>query len=322
MAEITSTPGVPEVPTAPEALEAPAVHKRKTRRQSKPEVAETVVQETPIQETPLQEIPAPQEVTIMAPLERDRGGAWPGIAQTIPGTITNVLGSFVTIPLMRVNRKMARLMRAMMLLGAATPWIYPLVLRPRHLRWGATDDEVNEPMPGDQEVAHPMFESTRAVTIDAPVEEVWPWLVQIGYNRGGFYSYSWLENMAAHKAGLASGYTSVDYILPEFQDLKVGDDLPLAERMALKVTALDPHRYIVLAAHGAPLMDKTFSGDFSWVWLVKPVDDNTTRLVMRFRASLDSEKAIKSTGIMMEPVHFIMERKMLLSIKERAERIY
>jgi hypothetical protein len=176
-------------------------------------------------------------------------------------------------------------------------------------------------MPGDDEVAHPLYESTRAITIDTPVEKVWPWLAQIGYNRGGFYSYDWLENMAASKAGMASGYTSVDYIVPEYQDLNVGDELPLAEGMALPVKALKLHEYIVFVAHGAPTADKSFSGDFSWVWVVKPLDDITTRLVMRFRASLDSEKAARSMGVMMEPMHFIMERKMLLSIKKRAEQI-
>jgi hypothetical protein len=291
----------------PEAPEAPTVHEQEAEREA--------TFETP--ETPAQH----EEIDIPAGVERDRGGPWPLMRQFIPGTIINVAGSFLAIPLLGKNKKLSRSLRLSMILAAVAPWIYPFVIRPWHLRWGATDDEVNAPMPGDDEAAHPIFESTRAITINAPVEEVWPWLVQIGYNRAGFYSYDWLENIAARQAGTASGYTSVDYILPEFQDLKVGDPLPLAEGMDLTVLALKPHLHIVLAAHGALPIDESFSGDFSWVWAVKPIDSITTRLIMRFRAGLNSEKAVKSTGVMMEPMQFIMERKMLLGIKKRAEQI-
>jgi len=79
--------------------------------------------------------------------------------------------------------------------GAGALAAYVLAVRPWHLRWGATDEEVSRPMPGDELVAHPNVLSTHAITINAPVEEVWPWLVQIGQDKGGFYSYSWLENL-------------------------------------------------------------------------------------------------------------------------------
>ena len=100
--------------------------------------------------------------------------------------------------------------------GAGTLAAYALAVRPWHVRWGATDEEVNERLPGDELVRHPNVEATHAVTIKAPAEEVWPWLVQIGQDKGGFYSYSWLENLAGCRL------RNADRIVPEFQRLKVG----------------------------------------------------------------------------------------------------
>src|ERR1041385_7104203 len=81
-------------------------------------------------------------------------------------------------------------------LGPALPWVCLLAIRPRMARWGATDQEVRMPLPGDEVNAQRAFVSTRAITTDAPLEVVWPWLAQIGQDRGGFYSYTWLENLA------------------------------------------------------------------------------------------------------------------------------
>jgi hypothetical protein len=110
----------------------------------------------------------------------------------------------------------ARLLRPFLVLGAAFPWAYALVIRPWHLRWGATDEEVEKPLPGDELVPEPVIESTRAITVHAPVEAVWPWLAQLGQDRGGFYSYEWLENLAG--AWMRNALS----IHPEWQHREVG----------------------------------------------------------------------------------------------------
>jgi hypothetical protein len=86
----------------------------------------------------------------------------------------------------------ARLLPPLAILGAAFPWAYAFAIRPWHLRWGATDEEVEKPLPGDELVPDPGIQSTRAITVHAPVEKVWQWLAQVGQDRGGFYSYEWL----------------------------------------------------------------------------------------------------------------------------------
>jgi hypothetical protein len=111
----------------------------------------------------------------------------------------------------------ARLLRAIITAGALLPWVYLLLVRPWHMRWGATDEEVRKSLPGDELAPHPTLESTRALTIRAPAKEVWRWLMQLGQDRGGFYSYDWLENLA----DLA--IHSAEEIVPELQNLKVGD---------------------------------------------------------------------------------------------------
>ena len=102
----------------------------------------------------------------------------------------------ITGRIMRSREGLARLLRPLAILGALLPWAYALVVRPWHIRWGATEERIAKPLPGDELVPNPAIESTRAITVNAPVEEVWPWLAQIGQDRGGFYSYEWLENLA------------------------------------------------------------------------------------------------------------------------------
>jgi len=94
-------------------------------------------------------------------------------------------------------------------IAAAVAAAYVLVVRPWYLRWGASEDEVRKPLPGDELVLQPKIQSTRAVTIDAPVEDVWPWLVQLGYGRGGFYSYDLLENAFTRGLGMHAHYESL-----------------------------------------------------------------------------------------------------------------
>jgi hypothetical protein len=116
----------------------------------------------------------------------------------------------------------ARILRPILIAGALLPWVYLLIVRPWHLRWGATGEDVRKRFPGDELVLHPTLESTRAVTIGAPTEEVWRWLVQLGQDRGGFYSYDRLENLAG------ADIHNLEQIGPQMQHLKVGDFVPMA----------------------------------------------------------------------------------------------
>src|ERR1700676_4202375 len=113
---------------------------------------------------------------------------------------------------------------------------YLLIYRPQQLRWGATDEEVARAMPGDEIQPQPIFNATRAVTIDARPAQIWPWLLQIGYRRAGWYGYDWIDKY---------GIPSAPHIIPQLQHLKVGDDLPILKGDTYKVVAVEPNRYLV-----------------------------------------------------------------------------
>ena len=194
---------------------------------------------------------------------------------------------------------------------------YAFLIRPWHLRWGATKEECRAPLPGDEIVPAPEHEATHAITINAPVADLWPWLVQIGQDKGGFYSYTWLENLAGchmHNA---------DRLVPEWQGLKVGDVVRLHPKAPpLPVRVVEPYRAIVLGGLG-----EVEEGDGSvvtaggtWGMYLKEVDKSTTRLLIRLRLARQSGvKNWLSYDAVLEPAHFIMERKMMRNIKKRAE---
>lgn len=196
--------------------------------------------------------------------------------------------------------------------GAAALLAYLFVIRPWHLRWGLTDDEVSRPLPGDELVPQPRQEATRALTIQAPVSEVWPWLVQLGQGRGGFYSYDWLENL------VGCDIHNADRIMPEFQHLQVGDPVRLGPEgyPFYPVAAIEPERALIL--HAA---DPNISGHHeSWVFYLEPINEGATRLMVRNRRDYEPSLAnFLMWQVITEPAHFIMERKMLLGIKQRAE---
>ena len=182
---------------------------------------------------------------------------------------------------------------------------YAFLVRPWHLRWGATDEEVNMPLPGDEFVENPKLNATHAITIHASAADVWPWLIQMGQNRGGFYSYAWLENL------VGCDMRNADRIVPEWQDLRIGDQVWLHPKAPpLRVLAIEPERAIVL--------------EKCWTFVLRPIDENTTRLIIRGRGEFNPDL---KNGVLnfflwrgvFEPAHFIMERKMLLGLKERAE---
>jgi hypothetical protein len=206
---------------------------------------------------------------------------------------------------------------------AATLLLAPL-LRRSYNRHGATDDELRRTLPGDGLVPRPKLGYTRAITIDAPVEAVWPWLVQFGQGRGGFYSYDTLENL------IGCDIRSVDAILPEHQDLHVGD-LIRSGRDSMpcwQVVEVAPPRHLVLIGAGTPaapqvpeivevVPDRGYVAS-TWQWVLEPTDGNRrTRLIVRQRETYSPNQAW--LWHLVEPFNFVMEHRMLQGIRQRAE---
>lgn len=191
---------------------------------------------------------------------------------------------------------------------AALALLYWFPLRRWFSRWGTTVDEFNRVMTGDHVIVNPTHSATQAITVAAPPEDIWPWLVQIGHRRGGLYSYDWLDRLFGFL-----DRPSADRILPEFQHLAVGDKIFLG-REELTVVAVEPYRALVLrdTAHG-----------MEWVWQfgLYPLDARRTRLVTRGTERMPKTIASWLGMRVMEPAAFIMTRRMLLGLKRRAETL-
>jgi hypothetical protein len=191
-----------------------------------------------------------------------------------------------------------------MAVGAATA-AYLLFIRPWQLRWGATDEELERPMPGDEIVECPTFNATRAVTIAARPEEIWPWIVQMGVTRAGWYSYDLLDNL---------GRPSARAIFPQFQNPKIGDVIPMSPdgKQGMYVKDFEQDRWM-LWWDG--------KGGMSWSWGLYPVDEGHTRLITRVRMRYKWLSPSIVFDMLVEVTDIIMMRKSILGIKERAERI-
>ena len=185
------------------------------------------------------------------------------------------------------------------ILAASTLWF---LYRPWALTWGSTAEEIARPMPGDQGLEQPTFNATRAVTIEAPPEAIWPWIVQIGYRRAGFYSYDLLDN---------DGIPSAERILPEYQNLKINDLIPLSKTTHVRVAELNPPKIMVLVFE----VEGTWS-NATWVWGLYPDDASHTRLVTRLRANARDVRA----RVFLDLGEIIMMRKCMLGIKQRVEQ--
>ena len=206
--------------------------------------------------------------------------------------------------------------------AAAGAAAYGLV-RPWFLRWGATDEEIRGPWPGDDLTPDAIGQATRAVTIHAPAGEVWPWVAQIGQDRGGFYSYTWLENL------FGARIHNADRILPGLQDRKVGDTVWMTPKEryggkgCVRIAVLEPGRSMVLVSPDdyEKVLQSGRSPGGCWTFILQPLDGRTTRLILRSRGAEDESVPAKLFGrLVFDPAHFIMERKMMLAIKQRAER--
>jgi hypothetical protein len=189
-------------------------------------------------------------------------------------------------------------------LGVVSFGVYLRFIRPWQLRWGASDEEVARAMPGDEVVQSSTFNATRAVTIQARPEEIWPWLVQIGGTRAGWYSYDWIDNL---------GRPSADRIIPELQQVAVGDFIPMAPigKMGYWVKAFEPNQWMLWWAN---------KGDVTWSWGLYPQDDSRTRLITRLRIHYHWTKPSILFSLPLDIGDIVMMRKCLLGIKQRAER--
>lgn len=190
---------------------------------------------------------------------------------------------------------------------AAASVAYWFPLRRWFVRWGATAHELGRTMPGDALVVNPTYTATLAVTVDAAPDDIWPWLMQLGYRRGGLYSYDWLDRVFGYLDA-----PSADRILPEFQRLSAGDVIPIGRGGGFPVAAIDPPRSLVLGG--------TADG-VAWEWQfgLYPLNESRTRLVSR-----NSVRAPATCGTwffmrLVEPAAFLMTRRMLIGLKRRAE---
>jgi hypothetical protein len=188
-------------------------------------------------------------------------------------------------------------------------------LRPWYSRWGATADEVRATLPGDEFVPSPRAQSTWAVTVEAPPARVWPWLVQMGQDRAGFYTYEWFENGV-----LRLGIHNADRIVPEWQDIGVGERMwfyperyPIKPRSGPRVAAVEPNRALVLCHQ---VTEDATSCPGTWQFVLEPSGEDATRLILRARSG---PAPTTWFDVLAEPGYFLMTRGMLLGIKRRAE---
>lgn len=183
------------------------------------------------------------------------------------------------------------------------------IYRRWHLNWGTTSDEAVAPMPGDDRFPKAQFRATRAITIAASPSLVWPWLVQIGSGRAGWYSHDLFDN---------GGRLSATTIEPAWQDLEVGQWVPMSpkppptERTAFKVDSFEVDRWLLWT-----------KPDSTWSWLLAPTGDGGTRLINRIHAVYDWRHPFDAVlgVVLMEFGDFAMNRRMMRGIKSRAESL-
>jgi hypothetical protein len=204
---------------------------------------------------------------------------------------------------------------ALVLLAAA----FLLGVRPWYLRWGATDEELRRPLAGDEIIPNAAAQETRAITIRAPIERVWPWLAQTGQDRGGFYSYDLLENLVGCEM------PTEDRLRPDKQQWKIGDRLwmyppgkaggigfaTLLSYVPGRALGFGTHRTGTAAA--APV-------DGSWSFALEPLGDTATRLLVRGRGGPGRANGwLAFDAAVFEPAHFAMERRMMTGLKQVVE---
>lgn len=189
-------------------------------------------------------------------------------------------------------------------IGAGTAFVAGY--RPWQQRWGATDAELAAILPGDELLHAAEFHPTRAIGISARPEDVWPWIVQIGYGRAGFYAYDLLDNL---------GKPSAECVIPELQEPKIGDWIPMSptinDTTAFRVVAFEPGQWMLWS-----------KPDSTWSWVLRPIDGEHTRLVCRIKAKyLWTKPIVLVSLVLLEFGDFFMNRRELLGIKRRSETL-
>ena len=224
-----------------------------------------------------------------------------------------VLAETVTLPERRLSGHVSVFRRAGTVLSMAfVAYLVVLVAaRPWHRHWGATTEERVRPLPGDEHAGSPARAGDRAILIAAPAPDVWPWLVQIGEDRGGFYSYVSLENL------FGLDIVNADRVVPEWQALKAGDFVravpptwfngAFGDRIGWEVDHVDGNRYVLALRY--------------WIFEVEPLTPKTSRLHVRTHAGDAPVPVAPLLMLAFEPAHFIMERAMLRGVKVRAEQL-
>jgi hypothetical protein len=208
---------------------------------------------------------------------------------------------------MSVRHKIGRVGGWTLVVLAGFVAAYFLVLRPWHRTWGATGAEAGRPMPGDTTIQAPNFIATRAVTIDAPPEKVWPWLAQMGYRRGGLYSYDWIDRALKILDG-----PSAARILPDYQQITAGEEIPMGAGPNWPILTAEANSSLVLDVHWEDL-------HVTWSWLLSPYDESKTRLILRIRGRLEFRATALPRLVLLDPGEFVMAHRMLGGIKARAE---
>lgn len=177
------------------------------------------------------------------------------------------------------------------------------------MHWGATDAEITRVLPGDGLVEHPIEVTTRAITIKAWPRHVWPWLAQMGKGRGGLYSYDWLDQVF----GVLDAPSS-DTLIPRFQHIEAGDTIPVGGSAGWPVALAMPDELLLLDVRDQ-------GAHVTWAFTLDSISPTTTRLVMRVRARLPSDWKLPLMVAVLDPAEFLMVRRQLIGIRDRAERL-
>ncbi len=197
-------------------------------------------------------------------------------------------------------------------LGAGGAALYLKLYRPWQVRWGASDDEVARPLPGDELVARPTWNATRAVTVAATPAQIWPFLVQIGWGRAGWYGYDWADN---------GGKPSTWDILPAHQHLEVGKEFPMSPVTFMVCVDFNENEWMLWRGKdaGGDARSRRGVSSGTWLWYLDPVDEAHTRLITRMRDQYRWTSPYLLIQLAVDAFDFPFMRKVLLGIKARAE---